>query len=580
MPRSCVEETLRAAAGILGAISIFYFGTAFGQGTLSIPERVAFSICLAAGVILNWYSGFLVGGTILLCNAMFAYALGFGANFMYQSAEEIFAEFAALTEGTLCDISSASYDRLKRKGPVQWPYPRTKPTTTSRLYENGRFPTTDGKAAFIAVEHQPPCESPDDDYPLILTTGRIKHHWHTMTRTGKNAVLRRIAPEPILEINRSDARGYHIQDADFVEVISRRGKVMAQARVTEEIVQGTCFLPFHWGRDEGFFKAANNLTISARDPISRQPELKACAEAYKAFPCDKVLKDLLPDCVTPGTRAADEACSYASQCSSLDCKFAPDTACGVCAKIAKRGEACTAADVACDAGLVCTSGVCVYDGFFQAAVGDACQSNADCPRLACASGTHTCAALPTLGMSCAEQTRCGDRSYCNGSSLLCTVRPLPGAQCGFDAAAQNLGACDYGSICNPQIQPSSANCAKIPDIAEPCLKNLDNGEPLPYCADGGYCDTTLASPVCVALHTAGGSCSSSDNECAPGLRCACPDGSTSCMPPFTCIAYHFKGEPCGTPGAVCYPSFTCTNGACQPIDSNGTFANASACVIF
>ena len=65
--------------------------------------------------------------------------------------------------------------------------------------------------------------------------------------------------------------------ADFVEVISRRGKVMAQARVTEEIVQGTCFLPFHWGRDEGFFKAANNLTISARDPLSRQPELKACA---------------------------------------------------------------------------------------------------------------------------------------------------------------------------------------------------------------------------------------------------------------------------------------------------------------
>ena len=84
---------------------------------------------------------------------------------------------------------------------------------------------------------------------------------------------------------RSDSRGssrrrataYGIQDADFVEIISRRGKVMAQCRVTEEIARGTCFLPFHWGRDQGFFKAANNLTISARDPVSRQPELKACA---------------------------------------------------------------------------------------------------------------------------------------------------------------------------------------------------------------------------------------------------------------------------------------------------------------
>jgi len=209
--------------------------------------------------------------------SLFAYALGFGAKFMYQSAEEIFAEFAALTEATLCDISGANYARLKSHGPVQWPYPKSKPTKGARLYENARFATADGKAAFIAVEHAPPVETADKDYPLILTTGRLKHHWHTMTRTGKNAALRRRAPDPVLEINRADARRGNIQDADFVEIISRRGKVMAQARVTEEIVQGTCFLPFHWSRDEGFFKAANNLTLSARDPVSRQPELKACA---------------------------------------------------------------------------------------------------------------------------------------------------------------------------------------------------------------------------------------------------------------------------------------------------------------
>ena len=209
--------------------------------------------------------------------SLFAYAMGFGASFMYQSAEEIFDEFAALTAGTLCDISGASYARLKNQGAVQWPCPKSNPAGTARLYVEGRFPTEDGKAALIPVEYAPPVEIPDDDYPLVLTTGRLKHHWHTMTRTGKNAALRRSAPDPILEINRADARRYGIQDADFVEVISRRGKVMAQSRVTDEIAVGACFLPFHWGRDEGFFKAANNLTISARDPVSRQPELKACA---------------------------------------------------------------------------------------------------------------------------------------------------------------------------------------------------------------------------------------------------------------------------------------------------------------
>ena len=151
------------------------------------------------------------------------------------------------------------------------------PTGTPRLYVDGRFPTVDGKATLISVQHAPPVESPDENYSLVLTTGRVKHHWHTMTRTGKNAALRRSSPEPILEISRADARRFNILDADFVEIISRRGKVMVQARVTDEIAVGTCFLPFHWGRDEGFFKAANNLTSSARDPISRQPELKACA---------------------------------------------------------------------------------------------------------------------------------------------------------------------------------------------------------------------------------------------------------------------------------------------------------------
>ena len=127
------------------------------------------------------------------------------------------------------------------------------------------------------MEHREPYERPDDDYPLTLTTGRLKNQWHTMTKTGKVESLMKSGREPFVEIHPQDAARIGVQDGDFVEVISRRGKAIAQARVTEEIVRGTCFMPFHWGRDAGYYKAANTLTLRARDPISRQPELKACA---------------------------------------------------------------------------------------------------------------------------------------------------------------------------------------------------------------------------------------------------------------------------------------------------------------
>src|SRR4030095_13194706 len=93
-------------------------------------------------------------------------------------------------------------------------------------------------------------------------------------------------PEPIAEINTADAQRARIQDGDFVEVTSRRGKVIAQCRVTSAIREGTCFFPFHWGRRFGFYKSANNLTLSTRDPLSRQPELKACAVRLRPVPTE------------------------------------------------------------------------------------------------------------------------------------------------------------------------------------------------------------------------------------------------------------------------------------------------------
>src|SRR5882672_2794795 len=203
--------------------------------------------------------------------------LGFKDAFPYESAAEIFDEFAALTAGTVCDCSGASHHRLSAEGPLQWPVPSPTHPGTPRLYTDARFPTEDGRARLVAVEHDPPVEPPDAAYPLILTTGRVRDHWHTLTRTAKSPALAARTREPLLEVHLRDARRAHIRDGDFVEITSRRGKAVAQARVGETIREGTCFLPFHWGRQWGFYKAANNLTLSARDPLSGQPELKACA---------------------------------------------------------------------------------------------------------------------------------------------------------------------------------------------------------------------------------------------------------------------------------------------------------------
>jgi len=207
----------------------------------------------------------------------FAHEMGWKEAFQFASTADVFDEFAALTAGTDCDYSGASHARLRRDGPLQWPVPAAAHPGTERLYADHRFPTTDGRARLVAVEHDEPLEPVDAGFPLTLTTGRVRDHWHTLTRTMKSPGLKSRTPEPILEMNLRDAQRAGIQDGDFVEITSRRGKAVAQCRASAATREGTCFLPFHWGRQTGFYKSANNLTLSGRDPISQQPELKACA---------------------------------------------------------------------------------------------------------------------------------------------------------------------------------------------------------------------------------------------------------------------------------------------------------------
>ena len=219
--------------------------------------------------------------------ARLAHELGFGAQFAWQSAAEVFDEFRALTAGTSCDLSGITHARLA-EGPLQWPCPAEDHPGTARRYE-ASFATASGRARFVAVQPQPPAEPVSRDFPLVLNSGRLKSHWHTRSRTRWSKNLEGRAPEPVLEMNPADARRAGVVDGGFAEVRSRRGEVVAQVRITTEIAAGSVFLPFHWTRLDGFLKPANNLTHSAVDPISKQPELKHCAVRVRALPAPEEL---------------------------------------------------------------------------------------------------------------------------------------------------------------------------------------------------------------------------------------------------------------------------------------------------
>jgi anaerobic selenocysteine-containing dehydrogenase len=160
---------------------------------------------------------------------------------------------------------------------VQWPCPTPEHPGTERRYTDLQFPLPGGRARFWARPHQAPREIPDGRFPLELTTGRLASQWHTMTRTGKIAQLRRQAEAPFVELHRDDAARRGIAEGDMVVVESRRGRVRVRAQINDRMRPGTAFMPFHWGSLQGAEIAANELTLEELDPISKEPELKYCA---------------------------------------------------------------------------------------------------------------------------------------------------------------------------------------------------------------------------------------------------------------------------------------------------------------
>jgi len=207
----------------------------------------------------------------------FARKMGY-KGFDFENPAEIYAEHVMLTGKTNIDISGLNYEILKQRS-VQWPYKKKGKTgSTERLFADRNFYTPSQKALIHAVPDALNSEMPDNEYPFILTTGRIRDQWHTMSKTGKVNKLNKHLSESFVEINPVDAAAMGLNEGDITIITSRRGEVQVKAKVTTGIKQGVVFMPMHWGKILGNdLHRANNITSNTVDPISKEPDFKFCA---------------------------------------------------------------------------------------------------------------------------------------------------------------------------------------------------------------------------------------------------------------------------------------------------------------
>lgn len=215
--------------------------------------------------------------------ARVARALGL-PGFDFADRDAVWDEYCRVTTGRPCDMTGITARRLRRDRQVQWPCPTADHPGTKRRYLDGVFHTSTGRAKFVPHAPLAPKEPTDREFPLVLTSGRIYAHWHTLTRTGKSEKLLKRDPDPYVEIHPEDARRIGAEDGQHVSIQSRRGTICLPARVSESLRPGLLFAPFHWGDLWGEDRAINYLTIAALDPQSSQPELKYCAVALEPAP--------------------------------------------------------------------------------------------------------------------------------------------------------------------------------------------------------------------------------------------------------------------------------------------------------
>ncbi len=198
-------------------------------------------------------------------------------NFAYASPADVFAEHVATTAGRDLDYSALDYATLDQLGPQQWPFRAGQ--GTPRLYGDGHFPTATGRARFVDVGYQPVAEATSAHYPIHLTTGRLRDHWHTLARTGLAPALIRHVEEPVLSLHPADLARYRLAEGELARIKSRRGSLVLPVVADDQLKPGLAFLPMHWGRAFVAGEGVNALMLPAFDPHSKQPELKHTAIA-------------------------------------------------------------------------------------------------------------------------------------------------------------------------------------------------------------------------------------------------------------------------------------------------------------
>ncbi len=200
-----------------------------------------------------------------------AQPVGHCAGWDYRDAAAIMDEIASLTPS----YAGVHHERLEHGERLQWPVIHDEHPGTPILHV-GHF--TRGRGLFHAVDHLPPAELPNQDYPLVLTTGRVLYHWHAGEMTRRVPALLRLHPQSLVEISADEREKLGLTDGQMVRVTTRRGQMLARAFVTDRVPSGVIFGTFHFPGEQN----VNNLTNAALDPTAKIPEYKVCAARLEA----------------------------------------------------------------------------------------------------------------------------------------------------------------------------------------------------------------------------------------------------------------------------------------------------------
>ena len=220
--------------------------------------------------------------------------MGFAESFSYAAAAEIFAEYAALSAfenhgtrdfdiGAFVDIDDARFDDL---APFQWPRTTKSAPDETRFFANGQFYTPDRKARFVAITPRVASRT-TSDFPFVLNTGRVRDHWHTMTRTAKSPRLSQHLAEPFAEIHPQDAAKLGIGDADIVRISTAEQSVLVRALLSPRQARGAIFVPMHWNDQFAAQGRIDRLVPATTDPQSGQPAFKHVGVGLTRFQAER-----------------------------------------------------------------------------------------------------------------------------------------------------------------------------------------------------------------------------------------------------------------------------------------------------